>query len=120
MPQPQSPFRQDKVKLNMKSVHKMSHTEKIVGASVPRKEGHEKLLGRAHYVDDIELHGMWHGVTVRSTIPRGLIGRIRFSSANQLERVHGRNCCGYTGAEFYTTDFSGHALPGRWTCEPLR
>jgi CO/xanthine dehydrogenase Mo-binding subunit len=51
---------------------------RIVGAPVPRKEGVDKLLGRARYVDDIEREGMWHGATVRSTIPRGLIRSIGF------------------------------------------
>ena len=51
---------------------------RIVGSSVPRKEGVDKLLGRARYVDDIEREGMWHGITVRSTIPRGLIRSIAF------------------------------------------
>lgn len=51
---------------------------RIVGAPVPRKEGIDKLLGRARYVDDIAREGMWHGATVRSTIPRGLIREIRF------------------------------------------
>jgi CO/xanthine dehydrogenase Mo-binding subunit len=53
-------------------------TTRIVGDSVPRKEGVDKLLGRARYVDDIEREGMWHGATVRSTIPRGLIQTIAF------------------------------------------
>ncbi len=53
-------------------------TTRIVGASVPRKEGVDKLLGRARYVDDIEREGMWHGATVRSSIPRGLIRSIAF------------------------------------------
>ncbi len=53
-------------------------TTRIVGASVPRKEGVDKLLGRARYVDDIERDGMWHGATVRSSIPRGLIRSIAF------------------------------------------
>jgi CO/xanthine dehydrogenase Mo-binding subunit len=53
-------------------------TTRIVGAPVPRKEGVDKLLGRAKYVDDIEREGMWHGATVRSTIPRGLIRRIEY------------------------------------------
>ncbi|HXR39487.1 MAG TPA: hypothetical protein VN776_10360, partial [Terracidiphilus sp.] len=58
----------------------MSTSEKtrIVGAPVPRKEGVDKLLGRARYVDDIEHEGMWHGTTVRSTIPRGFIRSIGF------------------------------------------
>jgi CO/xanthine dehydrogenase Mo-binding subunit len=53
-------------------------TTRIVGAPVPRKEGVDKLLGRALYVDDIEREGMWHGATVRSSIPRGLIRSIAF------------------------------------------
>ena len=32
-------------------------TTRIVGASVPRKEGVDKLLGRACYVDDIDRDG---------------------------------------------------------------
>jgi CO/xanthine dehydrogenase Mo-binding subunit len=51
---------------------------RIVGTAVPRKEGVDKLLGRARYIDDIEHEGMWHGATVRSTVPRGLIRSIGF------------------------------------------
>jgi CO/xanthine dehydrogenase Mo-binding subunit len=53
-------------------------TTRIVGTPVPRREGRDKLLGRARYVDDIECEDMWHGATVRSTIPRGLIRSIDF------------------------------------------
>ncbi len=53
-------------------------TTRIVGAPVPRKEGVDKLVGRACYVDDMEREGMWYGATVRSTIPRGLIRSIAF------------------------------------------
>jgi CO/xanthine dehydrogenase Mo-binding subunit len=53
-------------------------TTRIVGASVPRKEGVDKLMGRACYIDDMEREGVWHGATVRSTIPRGLIRSIAF------------------------------------------
>ena len=51
---------------------------RIVGAPVFRKEGVDKLLGRAQYVDDLEFEGMWHGATVRSSIPRGIIRAIHF------------------------------------------
>jgi len=46
---------------------KMSTSAKtrIVGSPVPRKEGVDKLMGRARYVDDIEREGMWHGATVK-------------------------------------------------------
>jgi CO/xanthine dehydrogenase Mo-binding subunit len=58
----------------------MSDREKtrIVGTSVPRKEGVDKLLGCARYIDDMEREGMWYGATVRSTIPRGFIRSIGF------------------------------------------
>ena len=51
---------------------------RIVGTSVPRKEGVDKLRGTARYVDDIQREGMWHGATVRSTVPRALIRSIGF------------------------------------------
>jgi CO/xanthine dehydrogenase Mo-binding subunit len=57
---------------------KTTTTTRIVGAPVHRKEGVDKLLGRARYVDDIEREGMWYGATVRSTIPRGLIRSITY------------------------------------------
>ena len=55
-----------------------SATTRIVGAPVPRKEGIDKLVGRAQYVDDITREDLWHGATVRSTIPRGIIRSITF------------------------------------------
>jgi CO/xanthine dehydrogenase Mo-binding subunit len=50
----------------------------IIGTSVPRKEGREKVTGGSRYVDDITLPGMLHGVTVRSPAPRGRILGIHF------------------------------------------
>ncbi|MBC8071678.1 MAG: xanthine dehydrogenase family protein, partial [Deltaproteobacteria bacterium] len=50
----------------------------FVGRSVPRREGHGKVTGAALYVDDVELPGMIHGVTVRSPVARGRIRGIRF------------------------------------------
>jgi len=51
----------------------------IVGASVPRKEGWDKVTGAARYVDDMTLPGMLYGATVRSTIARGKIKKITFA-----------------------------------------
>jgi CO/xanthine dehydrogenase Mo-binding subunit len=51
----------------------------IVGSSVARKEGRDKVTGRARYVDDMSLPGMLHGATVRSSIPRGKIKAIHFA-----------------------------------------
>ena len=50
----------------------------IVGVSVPRKEGRDKVTGRAQYVDDMTLPDMLYGATVRSQIPRGSIKKITF------------------------------------------
>lgn len=46
---------------------------RVIGKSVPRKEGREKVTGRALYVDDLKFPGMVHGVTVRSQAARGRI-----------------------------------------------
>jgi CO/xanthine dehydrogenase Mo-binding subunit len=51
---------------------------RIVGTSVPRREGRDKVTGQSRYVDDIELPGMLYGATVRSKVPRGKIKKITF------------------------------------------
>src|SRR5690348_14745137 len=72
----------------------------IVGSRVPRKEGREKVTGRARYVDDMTLPGMLFGATVRSKIPRGRIKTIRFASTAPWDEytvvsardIPGKNC----------------------------
>jgi CO/xanthine dehydrogenase Mo-binding subunit len=54
--------------------------ERIVGTSVPRKEGWDKVTGAARYVDDMELPGMLFGATVRSKVVRGKIQKIEFAA----------------------------------------
>lgn len=49
-----------------------------VGASSRRKEGPDKLAGVAKYVDDYHLPNCLYGVTLRSSIARGVIKEIRF------------------------------------------
>src|SRR5205085_8687840 len=51
----------------------------LVGKSIPRKEGRQKVTGAALYVDDLKFDGMLHGVTVRSSIARGRIKNISFN-----------------------------------------
>src|SRR6266705_3568850 len=51
---------------------------RTIGKPVPRKEGRKKVTGQALYVDDLRFEGMLHGVTVRSSIPRGRIKNISF------------------------------------------
>ncbi len=55
-------------------------TDRIIGASVPRKEGHGKVTGQARYVDDMTLPNMLYGATVRSRISRGRINNITFGA----------------------------------------
>jgi CO/xanthine dehydrogenase Mo-binding subunit len=52
--------------------------ERIVGVSVPRKEGRDKVTGQAQYIDDMTLPDMLYGATVRSQVPRGRIRKITF------------------------------------------
>ncbi len=51
----------------------------LIGKSAPRKEGRGKVTGAALYIDDLTFPEMLHGVTVRSSIPRGRISNIEFS-----------------------------------------
>jgi len=72
----------------------------IVGASVPRKEGWDKVTGAARYVDDMTLPGMLYGATVRSSAPRGTIKNISFASGVDwndfvivtAKDIPGKNC----------------------------
>jgi CO/xanthine dehydrogenase Mo-binding subunit len=44
---------------------------RVVGRSVPRKEGLAKARGAARYLDDLRFPGMLHGRTIRTTLARG-------------------------------------------------
>ena len=54
-------------------------TQKLIGKSIPRKEGRKKVTGQALYVDDISFPEMLYGTTVRSPLPRGRIKNISFA-----------------------------------------
>src|SRR5271170_1721886 len=78
----------------------MADRDHIVGKSVERKEGLAKVLGRAQYVDDISLPGMWFGATVRCSIARGRILSITFDPSISWDEfvivtakdIPGENC----------------------------
>ncbi len=53
---------------------------RLIGTSVPRKEGRDKVTGRARYIDDVCFPDMLYGTTVRSTAARGRITHIHFNS----------------------------------------
>jgi CO/xanthine dehydrogenase Mo-binding subunit len=58
-----------------------------VGQNVLRKEGYDKLIGAARYVDDLTIEGMWFGKTIRSTIARGRIKSIRFEPVYDWSKI---------------------------------
>ena len=81
------------------------NSDSIVGKSVPRKEGRDKVTGKSQYVDDMVLPDMLFGATVRSQIPRGRIRKITFGPEISWHEfvivsakdIPGRNCISLIG-----------------------
>jgi CO/xanthine dehydrogenase Mo-binding subunit len=81
--------------------------DRIVGKSVPRLEGRDKVTGASRYVDDMEMPGMLYGATVRSSIPRGKIKSIKFHPAMNWDEfvvvtakdIPGKNCIALIGED---------------------
>jgi len=79
--------------------------ERIIGKSVPRKEGRDKVTGAARYIDDMTMPGMIYGATVRSQIPRGVIKHISFDPQFEwsefvvvtAQDIPGKNCIALIG-----------------------
>jgi CO/xanthine dehydrogenase Mo-binding subunit len=77
----------------------------IVGTSVPRKEGRDKVTGKSQYVDDMVLPDMLFGATVRSSIPRGRIRKITYGPGIAWDEfvivsakdILGKNCIALIG-----------------------
>src|SRR6184192_1811436 len=79
----------------------------LVGKPIPRKEGRRKVTGQALYVDDLTFPEMLHGVTVRSSIPRGRIKNISF---DQPPATAGGSDCDIPWDEF--TIVTAKDIPG--------
>jgi len=65
----------------------MTASPSVIGASVPRIEGPEKVTGRAQYAADISLPGMLWGRILRSPHPHARIKSIDTSKAEALPGV---------------------------------
>ena len=65
----------------------MSDTSAAVGRPVLRREGADKVTGRARYTDDLVVAGAWYGRTIRSRIPRGRIRSITYDPAFDWAQV---------------------------------
>ncbi len=93
-------------------------SDRIVGNSVPRKEGRDKVTGRSQYVDDMVLPNMLFGATVRSQIPRGHIKKITFGPGVSWDEfvvvsskdIPGKNCIALIGEDqpCLANDFINH------------
>ena len=60
---------------------------RVVGRSVPRVDGLDKVTGRARYVSDLELPGMLHALALRSPHAHARIVRVDASDARALPGV---------------------------------
>lgn len=94
------------------------NSEHIVGKSVPRKEGRDKVTGKSQYVDDMALPNMLFGATVRSQIARGHIRKITFGAGIAWDEfvivsakdIPGKNCISLIGDDqpCLATEFVNH------------
>ena len=61
----------------------------VVGRSVRRSEGVEKVTGRARFTADLDFPGLLEGRVLRSPFPHALVEDIDVSEARRLPGVHG-------------------------------
>jgi xanthine dehydrogenase YagR molybdenum-binding subunit len=59
----------------------------MIGAPMPRVDGHLKVTGTADYAADFTTNGLVHGVMIQSTIAKGRIAKIETQRAEQLPDV---------------------------------
>src|SRR3972149_3912732 len=78
----------------------------LVGASVPRAEGPDKVTGRAIYSADVNLPGLLWGKILRSPHPHARIRRIDVSKARQVPGVK--------------AVITGQEIPGRFMGKKIR
>ncbi len=60
----------------------------VIGTPLRKVDGLAKATGEAVYTDDLQLPGMLHAKTLRSTVPHGRIKRLDVSKALALPGVH--------------------------------
>jgi len=82
----------------------------VIGRSIPRVDGGEKVTGRARYTADLALPGMLHGAILRSTLPHARLRRIDASRALTIPGV----VAVLTGNDVADLDpFIGHVIRDR-------
>src|SRR5690606_15449491 len=71
----------------MERVPSVPDAKPPVGAPVPRVDGVAKVTGRARHLDDLDSPGAWHGATVRSKVPHGVLEAIDLDPSFDWSRV---------------------------------
>ena len=71
--------------MDQDSVHTREQVREfdIVGKSVPRVEGFDKVTGRAEFTDDIDLHGLLYAKVYCSPVAHGKITKVDISKAEK-------------------------------------
>jgi CO/xanthine dehydrogenase Mo-binding subunit len=64
-----------------------SDTLQVVGKSIPKRPGFDKVTGRARYAFDVQLPGMLYGAIVRSTEARARVVAINTEQATKIPGV---------------------------------
>jgi len=64
-----------------------SRSSEAVGRGVPRVDGVAKVTGRARYLDDLDVPGAWHGITVRSPLAHGVLEALDLDPAFDWSQV---------------------------------
>jgi xanthine dehydrogenase molybdenum-binding subunit len=64
-----------------------SHDFSVVGKSLPRLEGREKVTGATQFLTDTDLPGMLHGKVLRSSYPHARIVSINTTKVEKLAGV---------------------------------
>jgi CO/xanthine dehydrogenase Mo-binding subunit len=81
-----------------------------IGRSVPRRDAHEKLRGKAQFAGDIVVPRMLHGKVLRSPLPHARVTAIDSSGAEAMPGV----VCVLTAADLADLDpYWGHAIRDR-------
>ena len=75
-----------------------------IGTNVPRKDGPDKVAGRARYVDDLQFPDMLYGRTVRSQLARCYVVDVRVAETPGLIVVDHRDIPGQNVIELIELD----------------
>jgi CO/xanthine dehydrogenase Mo-binding subunit len=75
-----------------------------VGTNVLRKDGFDKVAGRAQYVDDLKFPDMLYGRTIRTSIPRGRVLNVELPELDGLVVVDHRDIPGQNIVELIELD----------------